>query len=93
MPALISLQGFIASFSLSGKKVFYPVLFSQYNPALIYGRPEHVPPVEQQLVTLASHIHPLAVENLHLSFLPQLLAVPTGLASDFHTLFFFLSCR
>nr|XP_019938197.1 PREDICTED: chondroitin sulfate N-acetylgalactosaminyltransferase 1-like [Paralichthys olivaceus] len=33
-----------------GKKVFYPVLFSQYNPTLIYGSPEHIPTVEQQLV-------------------------------------------
>ncbi|KAM8828512.1 chondroitin sulfate N-acetylgalactosaminyltransferase 1 isoform 1-T2 [Spinachia spinachia] len=33
-----------------GQKVFYPVLFSQYNPTLIYGSQEHVPSVEQQLV-------------------------------------------
>ncbi|XP_053434655.1 chondroitin sulfate N-acetylgalactosaminyltransferase 1 [Nycticebus coucang] len=33
-----------------GKKVFYPVLFSQYNPGIIYGHHEAVPPLEQQLV-------------------------------------------
>ncbi|XP_034992477.2 chondroitin sulfate N-acetylgalactosaminyltransferase 1 [Zootoca vivipara] len=33
-----------------GKKVFYPVLFSQYNPGLIYGHHDSIPPVEQQLV-------------------------------------------
>ncbi|XP_062334061.1 chondroitin sulfate N-acetylgalactosaminyltransferase 1 [Osmerus eperlanus] len=33
-----------------GKRVFYPVLFSQYNPSLIYGGRDHIPPVDQQLV-------------------------------------------
>ncbi|XP_030050364.1 chondroitin sulfate N-acetylgalactosaminyltransferase 1 isoform X1 [Microcaecilia unicolor] len=33
-----------------GKRVFYPVLFSQYNPSIIYGHHDAVPSVEQQLV-------------------------------------------
>ncbi|XP_029082452.1 chondroitin sulfate N-acetylgalactosaminyltransferase 1 isoform X2 [Monodon monoceros] len=33
-----------------GKKVFYPVLFSQYNPGIIYGHHDSIPPLEKQLV-------------------------------------------
>lgn len=43
-------------FCISGKKVFYPVLFSQYNPSVIYGSPDRIPAVEQQLVT-HTHTH------------------------------------
>lgn len=31
--------------------MFYPVLFSQYNPGVIYGHHDAVPPLEQQLVS------------------------------------------
>ncbi|XP_030620884.1 chondroitin sulfate N-acetylgalactosaminyltransferase 1, partial [Chanos chanos] len=33
-----------------GKRVFYPVVFSQYNPDIIYSQQTSIPPVEQQLV-------------------------------------------
>ncbi|CAN2389008.1 Chondroitin sulfate N-acetylgalactosaminyltransferase 1 [Pristimantis euphronides] len=33
-----------------GKRVFYPVLFSQYNPAIIYGHHDAIPPIDQQLI-------------------------------------------
>ena len=31
--------------------MFYPVLFSQYNPGIIYGHHDAVPSLEQQLVS------------------------------------------
>lgn len=40
--------------SFPGKKVFYPVLFSQYNPSIIYGNQDSIPSLEQQLVSICS---------------------------------------
>lgn len=36
--------------SAPNKKVFYPVVFSLYNPAIVYGNLELAPPIEIQLI-------------------------------------------
>lgn len=39
------------------KRVFYPVVFSLYNPAIVYGNLELAPPTELQLVSSAQLPH------------------------------------
>lgn len=41
----------LISYVSIGKKVFYPVVFSLYNPAIVYANQDVPPPVEQQLVS------------------------------------------
>lgn len=39
------------------KRVFYPVVFSLYNPAIVYGNLELAPPIELQLVRISIFLY------------------------------------
>lgn len=45
---------YIEPLYLVDKRVFYPVVFSLYNPAIVYGNLELAPPIELQLVRTES---------------------------------------
>lgn len=53
--------------SSPGKKVYYPVLFSQYNPAIIYRNQTTVPSIQQQLVGIQINTLSSLVDWIYLS--------------------------
>lgn len=52
------------------KRVFYPVVFSLYNPAIVYGNLELAPPIELQLVSTERSHNNEQEDDLNLFKLP-----------------------
>lgn len=68
--------------SFPGKKVFYPVLFSQYNPSIIYGDHNSIPSLEQQLVsTWFSECLLLFEQSIFWSYMRSWIAFPYSLCT------------
>lgn len=71
-----------------GKRVYYPVLFSQYNPSIIYHNHTLLPSVQQQMVGIRDLYKQLLdvrmwETDLRLLCLPQVIKKETGFWRDF----------
>lgn len=54
------------TYYFADKRVFYPVVFSLYNPAIVYGNLELAPPIELQLVIVPHSFQIMTKKGLNL---------------------------